>query len=123
MSEIEGKIEATVRSHGPKIAGAMKSAAKSAGHSSSGALTRSMKPKVRKDGLDVWGLSIGMKRYGFILHHGMESQVVERNGVRFFSSGFSGSSFMSQALDDTVPALADDLSRLGGDLTVNKMNF
>jgi len=123
VSDIKSRIEEKVKAHAAPIANAIKAAAKEFGHSESGALVRSMKPKVRKDGLDVWGLSIGMKRYGFILHHGMEAQSIERGGFRFLSSGFSGSGFLNQALDDTVPKLADDLSKLGGDLTVNKMNF
>lgn len=123
MADIEQEIEQVVSSHGRPLANAMKSSARQSGHQKSGALTRSMRPKVRKDGIDVWGLSVSMKRYGFILHHGMESQVVERSGTRFLSSGFSGSGFLSQAMDEVVPKLADDLSRLGADLTVNRMNF
>lgn len=123
MSDEALIIEGIVKPHSRTIAAAVKAAAVSSGHKKTGAMIRKMRPKIRKDGEDIWGISVSMPRYAFILHNGVKSQTVERGGAVYKTSGFRGSGFISEALNQTVPKLADDLMRASSDLSVKTMNF
>lgn len=123
MSDEALRIQQVVSPNSRTIAAAMRAAARAAGHKDSGKLIGGMKPKIRMDGEDVWGISIQMKRYGYILHNGVAAQTIKRGGVSFFTKGVKGSGFISQALEQTVPKLADDLQRVSGDLSVDKIRF
>jgi hypothetical protein len=124
MSDVSKQIESVVSPYARTTAQKLRQEAAAAGHRDKGTLIRGMNGRVRKDGGgDVWGISVSMKRSGYILHHGVKPQTVQRGGFSYYTGGFPGSGFISKALNQVTPKLADDLARLSGDLTVKAMNF
>jgi len=120
---IDQELSRVAEKHAPRINAALKAAASSNGHKKSGKLIRGMKTKVRKDGDEPWGISTDVKRYGYILHHGVESGAIERGSVSYYSKGIKGSNWIGNGLSKTVPQLGDDLQKISADLTTQSMKL
>lgn len=123
MSDETARINEVVNRHAPRINSILKNSARSRNHTRTGKLVRGMNTKVRRDGDDPWGITTSMKRYGYILNSGVKAREITRNGFRYYTKGFNASNWISNALEQAVPPLADELQKVSADITVNSMKF
>lgn len=94
--------------------------AKAAGYDS-GTLNRSFRARLKKNLTHFEGVSIGFARHGIFLDKGV------REGVKLGSSESKPKNWIEPVLDNLLPKLADDISKVKGDdildsISINGVN-
>lgn len=117
------KVENVVRLYAPQIRNDLRSSVSSSGlQKKSGKLVSSFQEKVRKDGIEVWGVQFRGPVYMFMHHYGMPSQTVQRGGRSYDHPGYAGRQFLTGPIDRGSKLLTDRIARISRDMALDEID-
>lgn len=120
-------MEDVADDYGPRITAALRTEAKASGlKRRSGKLFGGFKHKVRKNSLEVWGLSFSLPRYGYIQNAGIQAgkRIALPGGNGSYSHpGTPGRGFIQSAMDPLVDQMFDEIQERTGDAVVRQIRF
>lgn len=112
-------IEDVVNNYGPRLTAALRAEARNSGlQRQSGRLFRGFTHKVRKNNLEVWGVSFTLPRYGYIQNAGIEPGTIiqtPKSSSAYRHPGLRARGFIGTALDQHVDDMFREITARVGD--------
>jgi hypothetical protein len=121
FTDIYAQVEQEVKNQAPAIQALYRDAVKSRLKRRTSKAARGFAPRIRKDGIEVWGLSVSTLRYVYMHHHGMQPQRVVRRGRTYLSKGYAKLSLLTPPGEQGAKILADALTPLIANVVVKSV--
>lgn len=121
LDDMYSQVERVVREVAPTIRPLYQESLRRSLKRSTGKSYRNFTPIIRKDGLEVWGVSFSTLRYVYMHHHGMQRMTVSRGGRNYQSRGYAKLSLLTPPSQRGAVILADAITPVMADVFVKSM--